>query len=356
MAITLNTLVDVLCEHRFLPADHLADLLRHLAQRCRDARGLAKELIRRDWLTVFQINHLFGGRPDDLVVGPYRILDRLGTGGAGTVYKARHVQQDRLVALKMLRCGLDPDPNAVPQFEREIEALRRLTHRHIIRLLDAGEAGGRRYFAMEHLEGTDLGKRVRLSGALPVAAACEYVRQAALGLHGAYQGGLVHRDVKPANLFLAEKPGPETGFIKIIDWGLACERCPQAVDNLGPAEVPQGAILGTADYLAPEQIRNPGAVDNRADVYSLGCTFFHLLTGRPPFPGGSLVQKLFQHEQVEPPPVSALRPEVPAELDAVVQKMLAKRPAERYQTPEAVTVPLERFCRPGTTSAAASSP
>jgi serine/threonine protein kinase len=197
---------------------------------------------------------------------------------------------------------------------------------------------------------------VRLSGALPVAAACEYVRQAALGLHGACQGGLVHRDVKPANLFLVEKPGSETGLIKILDWGLACERCPRAVDNLGPAEVPQGAIIGTADYLAPEQIRNPGAVDNRADVYSLGCTFFHLLTGRPPFAGGSLVQKLLQHEQVEPPPVRSLRPGVPALVAAVVQKMLAKRPEERYQTPLAVTVLLERFCRPGTLPAAASSP
>jgi serine/threonine-protein kinase len=120
------------------------------------------------------------------------------------------------------------------------------------------------------------------------------------------------------------------------------------VDNLGPAEVPQGAIIGTADYLAPEQIRDPGLGDNRADIYSLGCTLFYLLTGRPPFPGGSLVQKLFQHEQVEPPPVPSLRPEVPAELAAVVQKMLAKRPEKRYQTPLAVTMQLGRFCRTGT--------
>jgi serine/threonine-protein kinase len=126
------------------------------------------------------------------------------------------------------------------------------------------------------------------------------------------------------------------------------------VDNLGPAEIPQGAIIGTADYLAPEQISNPGAVDNRADVYSLGCTFFHLLTGRPPFPGGSLVQKLFQHEQIQPPRVSSLRPEVPAGLDAIVQKMLAKQPAKRYQTPLAVTVLLERYCRPGTLPASSS--
>src|SRR5262245_3112310 len=212
---------------------------------------------------------------------------------------------------------------------------------------------------MEYIEGTDLGKVVQLSGALPINEACDYIRQVASGLQYAHTLGLVHRDVKPANLYLIHPPGfdvpspgvtwkrPADSVIKIIDWGLARLQEPGGQGDPSepcPVKKEEGMLIGTADYIAPEQARDPRLVDIRADIYSLGCTFYYLLTGQPPFPGSSLMQKLMSHQQEEPTPVQQLRPEVPYELAVVLAKMLAKQPEERYQIPLGVSVPLRRFC------------
>jgi eukaryotic-like serine/threonine-protein kinase len=357
--VSVASLVNLLREQRFLLPEQLAELP-EVERSASDPRGLVREMVRRSWLTVFQSNHLLDGRAHELSLGPYRILDRLGAGGISQVFKAFHAQDNTLVALKTIRLDLTGHADAERQFEGEISTLSRLSHRNIITLLDSGRDGDRQYFAMEFLEGIDLGKFVQLSGALPVSQACDVIRQVAHGLQTAHQSGLVHRDIKPANLFLIQatqprywsgpnwnrSPRQEIGQIKILDWGLSCPQQRPPDGAASSSGGPDGALIGTADYLAPEQIQNPAAVDIRADLYSLGCTFYYLLTGHPPFPGASLMQKLLQHAQNEPAPLQSRRPDIPAPLAGLVHKLLAKRPEDRYQTPLAVTITLGRFCRP----------
>jgi len=261
----------------------------------------------------------------------------------------------------------------VRQFERELQAVTRLSHPNIIRTFDAHQVGRMHYFAMEFVEGVDLDRYVRHCGPLPIPEACEYVRQVAQGLQHAHQLGLVHRDIKPANLFLAV-PGGWDGeplsfrrtaqrVVKILDWGLARVRPDGNVSSISSRrsegaerasvdwdwDTEQGNLIGTADYLAPEQARDPGLVDIRADIYSLGCTLYFLLTGRPPFRGGSLLHKLLQHQTAERPRVRDVRPEVPEELDAVVQRMMACRPEERYAIPLLAAGALRPFAAAATT-------
>jgi serine/threonine-protein kinase len=206
---------------------------------------------------------------------------------------------------------------------------------------------------MEYVEGTDLGKVVRLAGMLPPAEACDYARQAALGLQHAHERSLIHRDIKPVNLILTTPPAdsiaagtpPPPPLIKILDWGLACLRPPSDRRAGPPGGTPTRAIIGTADYLSPEQARNADLADIRSDIYSLGCTLYFLLTGQPPFPGGTLMQKLIQHQQAEPAPVESLNPEVSPALGALVRRMLAKKPEDRFQTPAALALALSPFLR-----------
>ena len=358
---SVETLVDTLRYERLLAPDQLVQLTEDVLAGYDGPRGLAKYLVQLGWLTVYQINHLFEGHAQDLVLGPYCIVDRLGEGGVSEVYKALDGRRDRHVALKVLRQDLRSKPDAVRQFERELKAVTRLSHPNIIRTFDASRVGSTHYFAMEFIEGTDLGKVVQLSGPLGIGEACDYIRQVASGLQHAHQLGLVHRDIKPANLFLVHPPGydkpangtwkrPADPVIKILDWGLARL---QGVADEAEASDPssagreEGMLIGTADYIAPEQSRDPRLVDIRADIYSLGCTLYYLLTGQPPFPGTSLMQKILQHQQEEPPRVQMLRPDVPDDLADILQKMLAKHPESRYQIPLAVSVPLRRFCQAG---------
>ena len=356
---SVATLVEALRYERLLTPAQLAQLTEDMLVGFDSPRALAKYLVQLGWLTVYQINHLFEDHAQDLVIGSYCIRDRLGEGGVGEVYKAWDVCKNRHVALKVLRQDLRSEPDAVRQFERELQAVTRLSHPNIVRTFDANRIGNTHYFAMEFVEGTDLGKVVQLSGPLPIAEACDYIRQVASGLQYAHTMGLVHRDIKPANLFLITPPGydqpapgvtwkrPADPVIKILDWGLA--RLQGAAE--GPEHVSagteEGMLVGTADYIAPEQAHDPRLVDIRADIYSLGCTFYFLLTGQPPFPGSSLMQKILQHQQAEPPSIRSLRPDVPEELANIIQKMVAKQPEARYQIPLAVSVPLRRFCQAG---------
>jgi eukaryotic-like serine/threonine-protein kinase len=210
---------------------------------------------------------------------------------------------------------------------------------------------------MEYVEGTDLGKLVRLAGPLPPEVASEYIRQAALGLQHAHERNLIHRDIKPVNLILTNPPenaaellarrngasAERPPLIKILDWGLASLRPPSRKGDSGLGG--GGAILGTADYLSPEQARNADAADIRSDIYSLGCTHYYLLTGQPPFPGHSLGAKLIQHQTAEPAPLEQFNPAVTPALASVVKRMMAKKPEERYQTPAAIALALKVHCR-----------
>jgi serine/threonine-protein kinase len=326
-------LVDALRQHRLLPP-HQLDQLGPVAARAGDSRVLAKELLSRGWLTSFQINQLLRDRGKELILGSYVLLERLGEGAMGEVYKARHRELDRVVALKVIRKERLANPDAVHRFQREIRAASQLSHRNIVLALDADQVGDVAFYAMEYIEGTDLFRLVRKSGPLPVATACEYVRQAALGLQHAHERGLVHRDIKPSNLMVTTVRGSQgIGVVKILDLGLA-RWAGGAVDDDSISQLTRdGVVVGTVDYMAPEQATDSHGVDIRADLYSLGATFYYLLTGNVPFPGGTPLEKLVRHRSDEPTPVERLRPDVPADVAAVIRRLLAKRPEDRYQTP-----------------------
>jgi serine/threonine protein kinase len=264
-------------------------------------------------------------------LGEYRLLKRLGSGGMGQVYKAMHLRLEKLVAIKLLPEYKAGDARALARFDREIKAAGRVNHPNVVQALDAREIDGTRFLVMELVDGVNLSQLVRTCGRLEIADACELTRQAALGLQAAHQHGLVHRDIKPSNLMLSR-----SGQLKILDLGLARFRAEPAE----PGEVTEvGETIGTAEYIAPEQVADSHRVDIRADIYSLGCSMFRLLTGQPPFYGAkyhSAVEKMVAHLKEELPSVRELRSEVSEPLETIVTKMVAKDPDQRYSTPAEV--------------------
>ncbi len=283
--------------------------------------------------------------PPELVDHPfYRVLGLIGHGGMGAVYRAEHRRMERLVALKVINPGLMRTPGTVQRFLKEVMAAARLVHPNIVNAYDAGEANGLPFLVMEYVEGARLDRLVKDRGPLPLAEACAYARQAALGLQHAHELGMVHRDVTPQNLMVTP-----AGQVKILDFGLV--RLAHAAEGSvagGPAGMltTAGTVLGTADYVAPEQAADPRSADIRADVYSLGCTLFFLLAGHPPFPNGTVTEKLAQHANTPLPPLNALRADIPANLAAVVARMTAKNPADRFATPGEVAAALTPFAEP----------
>lgn len=336
MAIASTTsLVDALRQYRILEAAQLEEA-KSLQARFPEPKALAGELIRLGWLTPYQANQLLQGRGQDLFLGSYILLERLGEGGMGQVFKAKNWKMGRLVALKLIRKERLDNPNAVRRFEREVRSAAALSHPNIVLALDADQVGSTHLLVMEYVEGTDLAKLVKKNGPLPVAQACEYVRQAALGLQHAYERGMVHRDIKPANLLLVA--GGK--MVKILDMGLARLDQPATDDDKSSTITQEGAVMGTPDYIAPEQALESHTVDIRGDLYSLGCTFYYLLTGKVPFPGGTLTEKLLKHQLHAPKPVELLRPNLPQTVAVIVRKMMAKKAEDRYQTPAEVAVAL----------------
>lgn len=355
MAIVSNgALFDVLRHHQLLSPQQLAEVLALAQGRCSDVRSLAKSLIQRGWFTVYQMNQLLASHGAELVLGPYHILDRLGKGGQSMVYKALHPDYGWIVALKVIRAEHLATAESAEQFLQEMEAMAQLDHPNIVQFWDADKAGDVYYCAMEFIEGTDLGKVVRLTGALGPPLACEYIRQTALGLQHAHEHNLVHRDIKPVNLYLTQplpvagQPTKPTPLVKILDWGLASLR--PTIDKVGSADKVSRAhsVIGTADYMSPEQAVQPNGVDIRSDIYSLGCTLYYLLTGQVPFGGNTVMQKIIQHQKAEPVAVENLNREVAPALAAIVRRMMAKKPEDRFQTPAAVALALQPFCREGT--------
>lgn len=262
-------------------------------------------------------------------------LRELGRGGMGVVYAATHAVMDRRVAVKVVNPEFSCHPVAVERFRREVRAAARLAHPNIVIAHAAGQAGDRPFLVMELVEGESLVDRVRRLGPLPVAEACDAVRQAALGLQHAHDNGLVHRDIKPHNLMRTSD-----GVVKVLDFGLAAltEDAGRGAGQTGP-----NAVMGTPEYMAPGQTEDARSADGRADVYSLGCTLFHLLTGKVPFDMESTLLKLLAHRTNERPSARAARPEVPAELDAVLRRAMARRPEERPPTPGNLAAALVPF-------------
>jgi serine/threonine protein kinase len=299
-------------------------------------RTLAADLIRAELLTPFQARQLLLGKSRGFVLGNYRILDRIGAGSGGDVFLAEHRTMCRRVALKILAREAARDSRVLERFRREARAVARLDHPNIVRAYDIETVGPLHFLVMEFVDGTNLQALVERSGRLVPAQAVHYARQAAAALCHLHQEGLVHRDLKPSNLLL-----DRSGIIKLADLGLVRffhDKADQLTHQQG------GSVMGTLDYLSPEQARDSHEVDIRTDIYSLGATLYFLLAGHPPFPDKTLSQKLLLVQLRDPEDLRVLRPELPDELVAVVRRMMAKDPAKRYPTPQdlvAALVPWE---------------
>ncbi len=265
----------------------------------------------------------------------YRVMRLLGEGGMGSVYEAEQIVMQRRVALKVIRRACTASPAALERFRREVRAAALLSHPNIVTAYDAETAGELHFLVMEYVEGISLAWLVKERGPLPIEEACEYVRQAALGLQHAHERGLVHRDIKPDNLIRCSD-----GTVKILDFGLAALTA-ESGGGLTEANV----VMGTPEYMAPEQAEDSHKADIRADLYSLGCTLYYLLTGKPPYPAPTPLLKVLAHRDRPVPSLRRARPDVPPELAAVVERLLAKKPEDRYQTPRDVAAALQPFTR-----------
>lgn len=302
-----------------------------------DASWAANSLADQGWLTLFQARAICDGRLGDLHIGNYDVLDRLGSGGMGTVYKARHRRMKRIVAVKVLSWNLSENQSFVQRFQREVETAARLSHPNIVTAHDADICETGHFLVMEFVEGTDLDRLVRLRGALSPKFAATLVLQAARGLEYAHSQGVIHRDIKPANLLL-----DRNGMLKITDLGLVRNTDLFDQDHAQESALTKaGGILGTVDFMPPEQAFNPSQVDHRADIYSLGCTLFFLLMGRPPFDGETPMETLLLHKQEPIPSLLNLHGDLPYELDDLFKRMVAKLPAERFATMSLVVRELE---------------
>jgi eukaryotic-like serine/threonine-protein kinase len=309
-------------------------------------RSVARGLVQLGLLTKFQAQLLLAGRTHGFVLGQYRILDQLGQGGMGRVFKAEHLTMGRTVAIKVLAPQHTKTEKARQLFMREVRAAGKLMHPNIVTAHDANEIDGRHYLVMEFIDGPNLDQLVRDRGPLPIGLACDIARQAASGLQCAFEQGMVHRDIKPSNLLL-QRTGTtlSSGYlVKILDFGLA--RLGDTSEVGHSITTSGNVIMGTPDYLSPEQARDLHLVDIRSDLYSLGCTFYFLLTGQVPFPGGTTVEKLTRHTQDEPLPLEQLRPDLPQDVADIVQCLLAKNPVHRYQTPAELVMDLVPHAAP----------
>ncbi len=333
---------------------------------CRTLSGLSDDTI----VGLLRDDQAAGGEtiapspPPELANHPrYELQELLGAGGMGTVYKAQHRMMNRPVALKVINEQLVRNGAAVQRFHREVQAAARLTHPNIVTAYDAEQAGNLHFLVMEYVDGLDLAEVVRRRGPLPVAEASDYIRQAALGLEHAHRHGMVHRDIKPQNLIAGKDEGGRMKDeaevrVKILDFGLAgfatlavlvaeASFKEQEVDRPMPAHLTRhGSMMGTPDYISPEQSRDAHTADIRSDIYSLGCTLYYLLSGEPPFAGGSVLEKVLAHENREPRLLSELRQDLPPGLEAVLRRMIAKNPADRFQTPAELAAAIAPFAMP----------
>jgi len=298
------------------------------------------ELTASGRLTAFQREILLAGEGEHLCLGQYRIRDRLGAGGMGQVYLAEHVVMDRLVALKVIADRFLSDAEAMRRFRREVRIAARLNHPNIVQAHDAAEAGGRHFLVMEYVKGVQLDCLLNELGPLPEPLACRLMHQAALALQHAADQGLTHGDIKPANMLVTKD-----STLKVLDFGLArWIRSSREGDN-SPIGSDDETVAGTPDFLSPEVARDPRLADIRSDLYSLGCTFYFALSGQPPYPSGSWPEALLRHQKEAIPDVQACRTDVSEECCAIVMRLMAKSPGDRFQTPKELALALEDLNR-----------
>jgi serine/threonine protein kinase len=341
MGLTVQQFVKHLTETGIMSVDELGEVRQALPSNLdftldgQDAQSLAQELVRQHRLTEYQAKVLCGGQPG-LTLGSYIILDDLGSGGMGRVFKAQHRRMKRVVALKVLSPSAMQSPESVQRFQREVEAAAKLNHPNIVAAYDADEEQGIHYLVMEYVEGKSLGEKVA-EQPLDVPTTINYILQAAYALRYAHQQGVVHRDIKPTNLLL-----DASGVVKVLDMGLARVDHHPGVEEPGQKLTQAGQIMGTIDFMSPEQAEDTRQADARSDIYSLGCTMYALLTGEVPYEGDTVMRKLLAHRHAPIPSLREKRPDAPKELEIIFRRMVAKRQVDRYQSMSEVIEALER--------------
>ncbi len=298
-----------------------------------DPKLIATGLVGTGALTTWQANKLLAGKSKGFYLGSYRLLRPLGKGGMGVVYLGEHHVMKRLMALKILPAESLADERRIQRFKEEARASAQLDHPNIVRAYDFAETADKIYIVMEFIDGVDLHYAVARDGVMTIPMAIDAVMQAASGLAHAHQRGIIHRDIKPSNLLLRSD-----GVVKVSDMGLA------RIGWSDPSDIEgRKRLMGTADFVAPEQAIDSRSVDARADIYSLGCTLYYLLTGRPPFTGSSVAQRLAQHQATPPPDVRQVRKDCPASVAELTMRMMAKRPEERPASAQELIAQLRRL-------------
>ncbi len=301
-----------------------------------DPRDAANSMVEDGLITDFQAEQYLLGKWRGFTIGKYKLLERVGVGGMGQVFLCEHMYMKRRVAIKVLPPAKAEQPAALGRFYREARAAGSLEHPNIVRTHDIDQDGNLHFIVMEYVDGSNLLDMVKKFGPMDIRRACHYVRQIAVGLDFAFRSGIIHRDIKPGNVLIDRR-----GVAKILDMGLA--RFYKDQTDMLTVKYDDKIVLGTADYVAPEQVANSHTADVRADIYAMGASFYFLLAGHPAFPSGSVSQKLLWHRTKDPTPIRQIRPEVPEGLAVVLAKMLAKDPNARYQTPLEVAVELDRW-------------
>ncbi|MDB5339804.1 MAG: serine/threonine protein kinase [Planctomycetaceae bacterium] len=336
MSLTYQELTELLTHVGVISRDDLTLMVNQISpdSTCPDISLVTNQLLRYGKITAYQQQLLLEGR--SLEMGNYLILDSIGQGGMGLVYKARHQQMDRVVALKVIHNKSSLAANE--RFQREIKVVASIKHPNVVAAYDAGDVDGVQYLVMEYISGLNLSQYVVKNGPLPVSLAVGYLRQVAEGLKCIHDLGIVHRDIKPSNLLLEN-----TGTVKILDLGLSrLIEWPSdsEAETLTELTAP-GQIVGTVDYMAPEQFTTPKSLDHRADFYSLGCTFYFLLAGKPPFLGRTMGEKVVAHREQRPPLLRQVRDSVSPELEALFQRLIAKHPEQRLASADELIAALD---------------
>jgi serine/threonine-protein kinase len=330
MFVTVETFLKHLANSGILSPEELRQIESQVPsdQLQRDAQDLAKDLARQKKLTVFQANAIYNGKTQGLILGNYVLLEKIGAGGMGMVFKAQHRRMKRLVAVKVLPRAGKKDPETFQRFQRELEAAARLTHPNIVAAFDADEHHGTNFLAMEYVDGIDLARLVAEQGPLPADKALNCIIQAARGLEYAHAQGIVHRDIKPANLLL-----DKNAIVKILDMGLA--RILQTANSgeaatAGAPSRARGDFMGTVDYASPEQALDSSGADQASDIYSLGATWYFLVAGEPMYVRDTPLARIMAHREAAVPSLRDKDPRIPPQVDSIFQRMVAKSKANRF--------------------------